>query len=70
MSEPAEAHDSWDVPFIDPLSDGRYRLCGPSRGTVIGEADTAAAAIAMVMSSLPANCGPAAAGTANDQRQG
>ncbi|MGW4077851.1 DUF6193 family natural product biosynthesis protein [Streptomyces asiaticus] len=61
---------SWDVPFIDPLSDGRYRVCGPSRGTVIGEADTAAAAIAMVMSSLPANCGPAAAGTANDQRQG
>ncbi|WP_246618165.1 DUF6193 family natural product biosynthesis protein [Streptomyces javensis] len=61
---------SWDVPFIDPLSDGRYRVCGPSRGTVIGEADTAAAAIAMVMSSLPANCGPAVAGTANDQRQG
>ncbi|MCZ2528185.1 DUF6193 family natural product biosynthesis protein [Streptomyces sp. HB2AG] len=61
---------SWDVPFIDPLSDGRYRVCGPSRGTVIGEAGTAAAAIAMVMGSLPANCGPAVAGTANDQGQG
>jgi hypothetical protein len=61
---------SWDVPFIDPLSDGRYRVCGPSRGTVIGEGDTAAAAISMVVGALPANCGPAVAGTANDQRQG
>lgn len=59
---------SWDVPFVDPLRDGRYRVCGPSRGTVIGEADTVAAAIAMVVAALPANCGPAVAGTANDQR--
>ncbi|MFC8176237.1 DUF6193 family natural product biosynthesis protein [Streptomyces sp. NPDC057325] len=61
---------SWDVPFVDPLGDGRYRVCGPSRGTVIGEADTAAAAISMVVGALPANCGPAVAGTANDQGQG
>ncbi|MBD0742426.1 hypothetical protein BG418_13175 [Streptomyces sp. CBMA152] len=59
---------AWDVPFVDPLRDGRYRVCGPSRGTVIGEADTVAAAIAMVVAALPANCGPAVAGTANDQR--
>ncbi|MFF5715163.1 DUF6193 family natural product biosynthesis protein [Streptomyces sp. NPDC012756] len=59
---------SWDVPFIDPLSDGRYRVCGPSRGRVIGEADTAQHAIALVVGGLPANCGPAVAGTVNDQQ--
>ncbi|MYS21574.1 hypothetical protein GA0115240_132714 [Streptomyces sp. DvalAA-14] len=59
---------SWDVPFVDPLSDGRYRVCGPARGTVIGEADTAEQAVAMVVGALPADCGPAVAGTANDLR--
>ncbi|MEU7566414.1 DUF6193 family natural product biosynthesis protein [Streptomyces fradiae] len=59
---------SWDVPFVDPLSDGRYRVCGPSRGTVVGEADTAEHAIALVIGGLSADCGPAVAGTANDLR--
>ncbi|MDT0475977.1 DUF6193 family natural product biosynthesis protein [Streptomyces sp. DSM 41014] len=59
---------SWDVPFIDPMSDGRYRVCGPSRGTVIGETETAEHAITLVIAGLPANCGPAVAGTAGDQQ--
>jgi hypothetical protein len=59
---------SWNVPFVDTLSDGRYRVCGPSRGTVIGEADTAEHAIALVVGALKADCGPAVAGTANDLR--
>ncbi|GAA2659201.1 hypothetical protein GCM10010400_16610 [Streptomyces aculeolatus] len=59
---------SWDVPFIDPLSDGRYRVCGPSRGRVIGEAATAEHAITLVVGGLPANCGPAVAGAVNDQQ--
>ncbi|MCZ4098007.1 DUF6193 family natural product biosynthesis protein [Streptomyces sp. H39-C1] len=59
---------SWDVPFIDPLSDGRYRVCGPSRGTVVGEADTAEEAIFMVVEGLPANCGPAMAGSSSQRR--
>lgn len=58
---------SWDVPFVDPLRDGRYRICGPSRGTVIGEAETAEDAVALVLNGLPENCGPAVAGTANDR---
>ncbi|MGW1894200.1 DUF6193 family natural product biosynthesis protein [Streptomyces sp. NPDC002004] len=44
----------WGVPFIDPLSDGRYRACGPSRRIVIGEADGAEEAIALVLAGLPA----------------
>ncbi|MBT2234440.1 DUF6193 family natural product biosynthesis protein [Nonomuraea sp. NEAU-A123] len=57
---------SWDAPFVDPMGDGRYRVCGPSRGIVIGEADTAEEAIAMVVGGLPADSGPAFADTAND----
>lgn len=60
---------SWNVPFVDPLSDGRYRVGGPSRGIVIGEADTAPEAITMVVDGLPAGCGPAVAGAADDQQQ-
>ncbi|MGW2052322.1 DUF6193 family natural product biosynthesis protein [Streptomyces sp. NPDC001840] len=56
------------MPFVDPLSDGRYRVCGPSRGTVIGEVDTAGHAIALVTDGLPADCGPAVAGTADELR--
>ncbi|MGW1787723.1 DUF6193 family natural product biosynthesis protein [Streptomyces tubercidicus] len=59
---------SWGIPFVDPLIDGRYRVCGPARGSVIGGADTAEHAIALVVSGLPANCGPAVAGTAADQQ--
>ncbi|HEV2345635.1 MAG TPA: DUF6193 family natural product biosynthesis protein [Actinocrinis sp.] len=59
---------SWDVPFVDPLSDRRYLVSGPSRGTVVGEADTPKDAVAMVVAGLPENCGPAVAGTADDPR--
>ncbi|MGV9687651.1 DUF6193 family natural product biosynthesis protein [Streptomyces sp. NPDC003444] len=57
-----------DVPFVVPLSDGGFRVHGPSRGTVLGEADTAEQAVALVVSGLPTHCGPAVAGTADDQR--
>lgn len=57
---------TWVVPFVDPLRDGRYRVCGPNRGTVIGEADTAEQAVALVLSRLPADIGPAVEGTARD----
>lgn len=56
------------MPFVVPLSDGGFRVHGPSRETVLGKADTAEQAVALVVSGLPANCGPAVAGTANDQR--
>lgn len=57
---------TWQVPFVDPLSDGRYRVCGPHRGTVVGEADTAEEAIALVVCHMPTDIGPAVAGTAED----
>ncbi|MFI1094438.1 DUF6193 family natural product biosynthesis protein [Streptomyces sp. NPDC020917] len=57
---------TWVVPFVDPLRDGRFRVCGPSRGTVIGEADSVDDALALVLAHLPADIGPAVAGTARD----
>jgi hypothetical protein len=60
---------TWKVPFVDPLRDGRYRVNGPHRGAVIGEADTADEAVAMVVAHLPDDIGPAVAGTANDMAE-
>ena len=57
---------TWVVPFVDPLRDGRFRVCGPNRGTVIGEAGSAEEALALVLAHLPADIGPAVAGTARD----
>ncbi|GAA1710432.1 hypothetical protein GCM10009745_68050 [Kribbella yunnanensis] len=57
---------TWVVPFVDPLRDGRYRVCGPHRGTVVGEADTAEQAIALVVGHMPSDIGPAVVGTADD----
>ena len=57
---------TWVVPFVDPLLDGRFRVCGPSRRAVIGETDTAQEAVALVVRHLPADIGPAVAGTARD----
>jgi hypothetical protein len=61
---------SWSVPFIDPLHDGRFRVSGPHRGTVVGDADNAEEAIALVVSHLPPDIGPAVAGTALDLEKG
>lgn len=51
-----------DVPFVDPISGGRYRI-NATTGDVIGEADTAQQAVAMVVAALPPSCGPATVGT-------
>ncbi|MFH9015596.1 DUF6193 family natural product biosynthesis protein [Streptomyces sp. NPDC017943] len=53
---------SWDVPFIMHLSGGRYLAAGPSRGQIVGEADTAEEAVALVVDALPPGCGPAVIG--------
>jgi hypothetical protein len=57
---------SRDVPFIQHLPSGRYLVSGPLRGSVIGEADDPAGAVALVVASLPVGCGPTVAGTAED----
>jgi hypothetical protein len=48
------------------LTGGRYLVSGPLRGTVIGEADDSAGAVALVVAGLPVGCGPAVVGTAED----
>ncbi|WP_254211829.1 DUF6193 family natural product biosynthesis protein [Streptomyces sp. ADI95-16] len=53
---------SWDVPFVIHLPGGRYLVVGPSRSQIVGEADTAEEAIALVVGGLPPGCGPAIVG--------
>lgn len=47
---------SWDLPFIQHLPGSRYLVPGPLRGTVIGEADDPAGAVALVLAGLPFGC--------------
>ncbi|MFB9906995.1 DUF6193 family natural product biosynthesis protein [Allokutzneria oryzae] len=53
-------------PVVLPLGAGRYRVVGPD-DTVLGE-DDAAGAVAVAVAALPADCGPAVPGTAEDLR--
>ncbi|MFC9000714.1 DUF6193 family natural product biosynthesis protein [Streptomyces rochei] len=53
---------SWDVPFVMHLPGGRYLVVGPSRSRIVGEADTAEEAVALVVDGLPPGCGPAVVG--------
>ncbi|MFD5550044.1 DUF6193 family natural product biosynthesis protein [Streptomyces goshikiensis] len=53
---------SWDVPFVMHLPGGRYLVVGPSRSQIVGEADTAEEAIALVVGGLPSGCDPAIVG--------
>lgn len=43
----------WDIPYIEPVKGGTYRVAGPSRSEVVGLAATAEAAVAMVVERLP-----------------
>ncbi|MFF1557137.1 DUF6193 family natural product biosynthesis protein [Streptomyces sp. NPDC058279] len=43
-----------DVPAVEPLPDGRFRVRGPRAAQLLGETDTAEAAIALVVAHLPA----------------
>ncbi|MGW1996056.1 DUF6193 family natural product biosynthesis protein [Embleya sp. NPDC001921] len=54
------------VPPVEPLHDGRFRVRVPRSRDVIGVTDTAEEAIALVLDHLPADVGPAVAGTADD----
>ncbi|MGW9210982.1 DUF6193 family natural product biosynthesis protein [Embleya sp. NPDC055664] len=47
------------VPCVDPLSDGRFRVRRPRSSTVIGFADTAEEAVALVTAHFPAALEPA-----------
>jgi hypothetical protein len=44
------------------LPGGRYLVVGPSRSQIVGEADTAEEAVALVVGGLPPRCGPAVVG--------
>ncbi|MEU2389934.1 DUF6193 family natural product biosynthesis protein [Streptomyces sp. NPDC007369] len=42
-----------DTPAVEPLRDGRFRVLSPSLTRVIGETDTAEAAVALLLAQLP-----------------
>lgn len=54
-----------DIPLIEPGEVDGYVLRNRFTGDVIGEADDAESAIAILLAHLPANVGPAVAGTAD-----
>ncbi|MFJ8927320.1 DUF6193 family natural product biosynthesis protein [Streptomyces sp. NPDC102364] len=67
FSRCTEIRYTWDVHYIGTLGDGRYYIEGPSRTSPrIAEADSAQAAVAMVIDRLPSRCGPAFIGTAEE----
>ncbi|MBM2614390.1 hypothetical protein JIG36_02310 [Actinoplanes sp. LDG1-06] len=43
----------WDIPYIEPVKGGAYRVAGPSRSEIVGPAATAREAVAMVVERLP-----------------
>jgi hypothetical protein len=55
---------SGDTPYVWPQRDGQYDVLSPD-GQVLGRGDAEAAA-RLVVENLPANCGPAVPGTADD----
>ncbi|MFE5941684.1 DUF6193 family natural product biosynthesis protein [Streptomyces sp. NPDC056480] len=58
---------TWDIPYIGTLKDGGYYVEGPHRSSPrIAEADSAQAAVAVVVDRLPPRCGPAFIGNAGE----
>ncbi|MFF2509692.1 DUF6193 family natural product biosynthesis protein [Streptomyces sp. NPDC058086] len=57
------------VPSVLPRHDGSFRVFVARGGPLLGETDTAEAAVALVVAHLPARLGPAVAGTADDLRR-
>lgn len=67
FSRCTEIRYTWDIPYIGTLRDGRYYVEGPSRSSPrIDETDSAQAAVEMVIDRLPAHCGPAFIGNAEE----
>lgn len=54
------------APSVLPQDDGRFRVFVARGGPLLGETDTAEAAVALVVAHLPEGLGPAVAGTADD----
>ncbi|SOE29749.1 hypothetical protein SAMN05442782_6630 [Streptomyces sp. OK228] len=57
------------VPSVLPRYDGRFRAFVPRVGTLLGETDTAEAAVALFVAHLPAGLGPAVADSADGLRR-
>ncbi|MCX4611059.1 DUF6193 family natural product biosynthesis protein [Streptomyces mirabilis] len=57
------------VPSVLPRYDGRFRVFVPRVGTLLGETDTAEAAVALVVAHIPAGLGPAVADSADGLRR-
>ncbi|MGW2326514.1 DUF6193 family natural product biosynthesis protein [Streptomyces sp. NPDC001700] len=63
FSRCTEPRYTWDIPYVAPSYDGRYRVDGPARSESVGEAGSVGEALAMVIERLPPGCGPAFVGT-------
>ncbi|MFJ3942286.1 MULTISPECIES: DUF6193 family natural product biosynthesis protein [Streptomyces] len=57
---------TWHIPYVQPVRGGTYWVSGPRRSQTVGPAETATLALAMVVQRLPAGCGPAFPGTAEE----
>ncbi|MFC8717888.1 DUF6193 family natural product biosynthesis protein [Kitasatospora sp. NPDC057198] len=66
FSRCTEQRWTWDIPYVQPVAGGGYRVSGPLRSQTAGPAATAAEAVAMVVERLPAGCGPAFVGTPDE----
>jgi hypothetical protein len=55
-----------DIPLIEPREGDGYAVRNRFRDEVIGQAEDAQSAVAILLSHLPAGVGPAVAGTADD----
>ncbi|MFI0780318.1 DUF6193 family natural product biosynthesis protein [Streptomyces sp. NPDC021212] len=63
FSRCTEPRYTWDIPYVAPSYDRRFRVDGPSRSESVGEARSVDEALAMVIDRLPPGCGPAFVGT-------
>ncbi|UGQ12060.1 DUF6193 family natural product biosynthesis protein [Yinghuangia sp. ASG 101] len=63
FSRCTEQRCTWDIPYIAPTKDGRFLVAGPLRSQVVGHADSAHDAVALVVGRLPVGCGKAFVGT-------
>ncbi|MEV6735482.1 DUF6193 family natural product biosynthesis protein [Streptomyces sp. NPDC051104] len=69
FSRCTEHPPTWDIPYIAPMKGGGFLVEGPSRSEVVGPAETAEAAVAIVVGHLSPGWGPAFLGNRHQLAQ-